>query len=67
MKVEPEFERLLEVGFVLLAAGMLGGLAVILFGGYRGAGRRRRGEAEPAPHPFVIPAGRHRVHSVAVR
>ncbi len=67
MKIEPEFELLLEAGFVLLAAGMLGGLAILLFGGYRGAGRRRRGEIEPIPHPSVIPAGRHRVNSVAVR
>ncbi len=67
MKDEPDFERLLEVGFVLLAAGMLGGLAVLILGGFRGAGRRRRGKAEPAPRPSVIPAGRHGVHSVAVR
>ncbi len=67
MKIEPDYELALEIGFVLLTAGMLGGLAVLIFGGFRGAGRRRRGEAEAAPGPSEIPPGRHRVHSVAVR
>ncbi len=67
MKIGAETETWLEIAFVLLALGMAGMTAVLIFGSFSGASRKARGEGETRPYPGEIPPGRHRIHSVAIR
>lgn len=56
----PDHETWLEVGGVLAAAGLLVGLAVLLFGRLAGDVRRGRRHAEDPPAAGSVPSERHR-------
>ncbi len=61
--IRPEPEHWLEVGLVLLAAGILGGLSVFALGWISEAGRRKKifreeppeiGEVSPESHQGIL-------------
>ncbi len=63
MKFSMERELLLEVGMILFAAGLLGGLGVLLFGRAKGGVDRSRQRSKGAPPSGSISGERH--HNVA--
>jgi hypothetical protein len=52
-------ETLLEVGFVVVAAGFVAGLGLLVAGRLAGNTERARRHAEAAPTPGSIPPERH--------
>ncbi len=67
MKIKPEKENWLEVGFVLLSAGILGGLSVLLLGWISEAGQRKRIFREQPPAVGeVSPESHHGILNVAI-
>jgi hypothetical protein len=54
-----DHELLLEMGLVGVALGILGGLAVLVFGRLAGDTQRRARHAEGPPSAGSVPAERH--------
>ncbi len=65
ISVEPE--HVLEVGFALLGAGFVTGLALLVGGRIVGDAERRRRHGEGAPEPGSVPSERHQQLSTSPR
>ncbi len=52
-------ENLLEIGVVLLGAGILAGVGLLVTGRVLGSTRHGRCLSEPPPAPGAIPSERH--------
>jgi hypothetical protein len=63
----PDRESLLELGFILLAAGFLAGFGLLVGGRLAGGAQRHRRHTEAAPSPGSIPAERHQQLSTSAR
>ena len=62
-----EQEEVLEAGFVALAASVLAGLGVLVFGRLAGDARRARRHAEHAPSAGSVPRERHQHYASSPR
>ncbi len=61
-------ESLLEIGIVILGAGILTGIVAVLYGRARGNGRHRAHKAQNPPAASNVSGERHRnIQTVAAR
>ena len=65
--VQLDQERLLEIGFIMLSAGVLTGLGLLAAGRLVGSRQRHRRHSEAAPRPGVIARDRHQQLSTSAR
>jgi hypothetical protein len=54
-----DYASIVEIGFVLLGAALIGLLAILLFGRLAGGATRARRHAQAPPLPGSVPPERH--------